>query len=77
MAVVHERIVLRPDLVDDFHAWVMAVRMDGDEPAARTERARERSDHALGLELQRGAGAIGLRRDDEVVIGDRAAGLRE
>ena len=35
MAVVNERIVVRPDFLDDFHAGIVAVRMDGDEPAAR------------------------------------------
>ena len=47
MAVVDERIVVRPHLLDDFHAGIVAVRMDGDQPAAGAERARERPDHAL------------------------------
>ena len=76
MAVVDERIVVRPDLLDDFHAGIVAVRMDGDQPAAGAERARQRRDHALGLEFERGARAIGLRGDDEIVIGERAAGFR-
>ena len=50
--------------------------MDGDEPAAGAERARQRPDDALGLEVERGARAIGLRGDDEIVIGERAAGPR-
>ena len=53
---------------------IVAVRMDGDEPAAGAERPRQRRDHPLGLEFERGAGAIGLRGDDEIVIGDGAAG---
>ena len=51
-------------------ARIVAVRVDADQPAARPERARQRRDHALGLELERGARAIGLRGDDEVVVGD-------
>ena len=50
--------------------------MDGDEPPAGAERAGERRDNALGLEVERRAGAVGLRGDDEVVIGARAAGAR-
>ena len=60
--------------LDDFHARIVAVRMDGDKAAAGAERARQRSDHPLGFEFERGARAIGLRGDDEIVIGDRAAG---
>ena len=47
--------------------------MDRDQAAARPERARQRRDHALGLEVERGARAIGLRGDHEVVVGDGAA----
>src|SRR5579884_458239 len=75
MAVVNERIVVRPNLLDDLNARVMAVRVDGDQPAAGAERARQRPDYALGLELQRGARAVRLGSDDEVVIGLCAAGL--
>ena len=64
-------------LLDDLHAGIVAVRMDRDQPAARAERVGERRDHALGLEVERGARAIGLRRDDEVVVGDRAARPRD
>ena len=67
-------MIVRPYFLDDLHAGVVAVRMNGDEPAAGAERARQRRDHALGLELQRGAGAIGLRGDHQVVIGGGAAG---
>src|SRR5208283_5543968 len=74
MTVVDERMIVRPYFLDDLHARVLAVRMNGDEPAAGAERARQRRDHALGLELQRGAGAIGLRGDHQVVIGGGAAG---
>ena len=37
MAVVQERTVAGPDLLDDFQAGVVAVRMDGDQAAARSE----------------------------------------
>ena len=76
MPVMDERIVVRPDLLDDFHAGIVAVRMDADQPAAGAERLGQRPDHALGLEVERGAGAIRLRGDDQIVIGDGAAGLR-
>ena len=75
MAIMDERIVVGPDPPNDFHARIVAVRMDGDEPAAGTERLSERPDHALGLELERSAGAIRLRGDDQIVIGDGAAGF--
>ena len=38
MAIVDERIVARPDLLHDLVAGIVAVRMDGDQPAARSER---------------------------------------
>src|SRR5215471_19555414 len=76
MAVVDERIVARPDLLDDFHAGIVTVRLNADQPAAGTERARERRDHALRLELERSARPIGLRGDDQIVVGERAAWLR-
>ena len=41
------------------------------------KRARKRRDHALDLEVERCAGAIGLRRDHEIVAGDRSAGARQ
>ena len=50
-------------------AGIVAVRVDGDQPAARPERPGERRDHALGLEVERGARAIGLRGDDQIVVG--------
>ncbi len=50
--------------------------MDADQPPARPERARQRRQHLLRLELDRGAGAIGLRGDDQIVIGARDAALR-
>src|SRR5262249_35978350 len=45
--------------------------------AAGSQRLGERRDHALGLELERGARAVGLRGDDEVVVRHRAAGPRD
>src|SRR5262245_22817527 len=50
--------------------------MDRDQPSARSQRTGQRRDYALRLEFERSARAIWLRRDDEVVIGDRAARLR-
>ncbi len=75
--VVNERVILWPDFLNHLHARVMTVRMDGDQPAARPERARQRRDHALGLELERGAGAVRLRSDDEIVISAGAPGARD
>src|SRR5262245_55419907 len=77
MAIDGERIVVWPDSSDDFHAGVMSVRMDREQTAARPKRTRERRDHALGLEFQRGPRAIWLRGDDEVVIGDGSAWFRD
>ena len=74
--VMNERIVVRPHLVNDFHAGVMAMGVDGDEPAARAQRLGKRGDHALGFEVERGARAVGLRGDHQVVIGHGAAGAR-
>ena len=76
MAVVNERMIAGPHLLDDLHARIMAVRMDRDQPAARTERPGERRNHPFGLECQRGPRPIWLRGHDQVVTGDRAAGAR-
>jgi hypothetical protein len=75
MAVVDERMIVRPDF------WMISMPgswpcewMAMSRPPGPSARAKRR-DHALGLELERGARAIGLRGDDEIVIGERAAGL--
>ena len=77
MAVVNEWIVARPHAPDDLHAGIVAMRMDGNQPAAWSQRFGQRRDHALGLELERGARAIGLRRDHEIVVGDRPTRARD
>ena len=51
VAVVDERIVARPDLLDDLLAGIVAVRMDGDQPAARA-RARLASGAITRLALK-------------------------
>ena len=53
MPVGGEWIVVRPHFMNDFHPGIVAVGMDGDQPAARSERLGERRDHALGLEVER------------------------
>ncbi len=60
MPVVHERIVVRPYLMDDFHPGIMTIGVDDDEAPTGSECSRERGEHALGLELERSAGPIRL-----------------
>ena len=67
-----ERVVARPDLLDDLLAGIVAVRVDRDQPAARPERFGKRRDDALGLEVERGARAIRLRGNDQIVVGRNA-----
>ena len=62
-------IVAGPDPLDDFHAGIVAVRMDADQPAAGPQRPHQRRHHLRGLELDAGAGAIRLRGDHQVVVG--------
>jgi hypothetical protein len=68
MAIGGEGILAGPDAVDDFDSGVVAIGMDADQPAARPQRAGQRAQHFRGLEFEAGAGAIGLRGDDEIVI---------
>src|SRR5690348_14821515 len=76
MAIGHERILARPDLLNDLKPRIVAVRVDADEAPARREAARQRR-HDLGrLELDRRAGAIGLRGNDQIVIGAGRAAPR-
>ena len=77
MAAVHEGIILGPHLVNDLHARIAPVGMDGDHAAAGAERAGQRRQHALGLELQRRARTIRLRGDHQIVVGHRTARLRD
>src|SRR5215831_7704133 len=52
------------------------MRMDGDQPAARRQSPRQRRQYAFGFELDRGAGAVWLRSDDQIIIGNRRAASR-
>src|SRR3974390_1967854 len=62
--------------MDDLHTRIVPVRVNRDHAPAWAERTRERREHALGLELERGARAIRLRRNDETVVGARAPPAR-
>ena len=77
MAVGLEWIVVRPDALHDLDAGIVAARMDRDQASARPQRAGERRDDRLRLELGAGARAIGLRGDDEIEIGIRRPRLRD
>ena len=66
-----ERVLVRPDPAHDLEARIAAAGVDAEQPAARPQRARQRPDHLGGLELDRHARAIGLRGDDQIVVGAR------
>ena len=66
-----ERILVGPELAHDLDARVAAVGVDSEQPAAGSERARERGDHFGRFEPGRRAGAVGLRCDHQVVAGAR------
>ena len=76
VAIVRKWVVVGPNGADDVHPRILAVRMYGDQPAARTERLGEGRDHAFGFELDRRPRPIGLRGDDEVEIGFGPPGPR-
>src|ERR1700757_3166384 len=69
MAVGREWVLAGPDLLDDFEPRVVTMRMNRDEPPTGREAARQWDDDPLSLEVEWGARAIGLRGDDQVVIG--------
>src|SRR5579871_2402793 len=68
VAIHLERTVAGPDLLHDLGAGIVAVGMHTDQAAARAERARQRRNHPLRLELGRGTRTIGLRGDDEIIV---------
>src|SRR5205814_6335560 len=76
VAIGLERSFSRPDALHDFQPRVPAVGMDRDHPPARREAPREGSKDLGRLELGRGAGAVGLRRYDQVVVGAGGAAAR-
>jgi len=47
--VVRERVLARPDVLDDLKPGIVAVRMDRDEPPARREAARQRATMRFAL----------------------------
>src|SRR3974377_2171479 len=77
MPVVNEWIVTRPDLVNDLHPRIMAGGVDADETSARSYRSRQRSNHASRFEFERCACAVGLRGNDEIIVGHGAARTRD
>src|SRR5215469_7218596 len=76
MAVRLEWILGRPDLADYFEPGIIAMRMNDDQPAARRQRSGQWRQYALGFELDRGAGTVWLRGNDEIIIGERRAASR-
>jgi hypothetical protein len=77
MPVMDEGIFAGPDALDDLEPRIAAMRLHAEQPAAGPERPGERRDHPARLELQRRTGAIGLRGDDEIVVGARGAASRD
>src|SRR5262249_27272377 len=65
VAVVDERVVAGPEALHDLKPRIVAVGMNGDEPAPGPERAGQRRDDATRLELDRRTSPIWLRCDDE------------
>src|SRR5262249_53412764 len=76
VTAVSKRIVVWPNLVNDFHPRIATVGVDCNHAATRTDRACKWRQHALGLEFEGSASAIRLRSDDEIVVCNGAAGLR-
>src|SRR5262249_27061848 len=73
MSVHLERILARPDPLDDLEARIPSAGVDTDQSPAGAERTRERSDDLGRLELNRGTGPVRLRSDDQIEVGaDRA-----
>src|SRR4051812_34445819 len=52
VTIVDEGVLAGPDALKDLVAGIVAVRMDGEQPASRPEAAGERRQHLVGLELQ-------------------------
>ena len=50
VAIGLERIIAGPDLIDDFDAGIVAVRMDADQPAARPPGRSARTSGVTTLE---------------------------
>ncbi len=61
-------MLVRPDAANDFHARVLAGRLNGDHAAAFGERTREGFEHQAHLSLRRLARAERLGRNDQVVV---------
>src|SRR5579883_2506696 len=64
LVTVHlERVLPRPELLNDLEAGIAAAGLDCEQPAARREAAHERRENLLRLEFRRHARAPGLGSD--------------
>ncbi len=68
-----ERVLLGPHLAHDLQPRIAAAGVDAEQTAPGAQRARQRRHHLGRLELDGHAGAIGLRGDDEIVVGSGMA----
>src|SRR2546422_1748082 len=73
---LRERVLARPDALDDLQPGIVAVGMNAEQPAALAQRAHQRCYYFLRLEFERRAGAVRLRRDHHVVVGSTLPALR-
>ena len=76
MTIGLERVLARPDLSDDFEPGIIAMGMDDDQPATWRQSPSQRRQYPLCLELDRSAGPVWLRGNNEIVIGDCRAAPR-
>src|SRR6266704_2097562 len=77
MTAHRERIFSGPNRLDDLEAGILPVGVNSNQTAAGAQRPCERRNDAFGAEIDRGFGPVGLRSDNQVEIGLRAAGARD
>ena len=64
-----ERVLIRPQMVDNFHAGVPAVAVDAQQPSAGGQGFGQGPDDGAHLVFGGGAGPVGLGGDHQVVGG--------
>ena len=62
-----KRVLRGSELLEDFEPGIIAARLNGEEPAARSEAASERPENLLCFELGGYPRAPGLRCQNQVV----------
>src|SRR5690349_13005198 len=77
MAVDLERLLARPEFLDDLERRIAPARLNGEQATAGGETPRQRRKHLLRLELRGHARAPRLRRENQVVALEDAARLRD